>query len=62
MRTSDVLYFAVPGRTPQQNSDQHFVAVEDEQNENSMRLEINAPLDYEKTPEYTILLRASVTF
>ena len=59
---SSVLFFAVPGRTPQQNNDKHFVAVEDEDNENSMLLEINEPLDYEEIPEYTILLRASASF
>ena len=61
MTDSDVLYLAVRGRTPQQNSEQDFVAVEDEEQEGSMRLEINQPLSYEETPQYTILLRASVS-
>ena len=61
MTDSDVLYLALRGRTPQQNSEQAFVAVEDEQEDGSMRLEINQPLSYEETPEYTIVLRASVS-
>ena len=61
MTDSDVLYLAVRGRTPQQNSEQDFVAVEDGEQEGSMRLEINQPLSYEETPQYTILLRASVS-
>lgn len=56
-----MLYLAVSGRTPQQNSLNDFVSVEAESDEAAMQVEVNKPLDYEKTPEYTLLLRASVS-
>lgn len=56
-----MLYIVVTGRTPQQNSDKDFVAVENPDDDSSILVEINNPLDFEETSQYTLLLRASVS-
>ncbi len=57
----NVLYFAVTGLTPAQNSENQFVAIPVGQNEESMQLEINKALSFEETSKYILQLRASVS-